>query len=124
MKKSIFDIVVPEQKLHDKFKLLNDDPQFVAQKKILDEWGRLFHDRDGKLVEEFQTTFHSSFWEMYLSTVFKNMKFNINNSKNRPDFIIDEPEKFYIEAVVSNIKKEGFKEKNFMKIVSLANEVV
>lgn len=42
--------------------------------------------------------------------VFKEAKFEIDFTKNRPDFIITKPEKLYIEAVVSNIKNTGEKE--------------
>lgn len=29
---------------------------------VLSDWARGFEDRDGKFVEEFQTTFNSAFW--------------------------------------------------------------
>jgi hypothetical protein len=36
---------------------------------VLNEWARGFKNRDGKFVKEFQTTFDSSFWELYLFAV-------------------------------------------------------
>lgn len=63
-----------------------------------------------QIVKEFQTTFHSSFWEFYLNALFKEAGFSIDYSKNRPDFIITSPTPFYVEAVVSNIKKQGITE--------------
>jgi hypothetical protein len=38
---------------------------------VLNEWARGFKNRDGKFVKEFQTTFDSSFWELYLFAVMK-----------------------------------------------------
>ena len=99
-----------EDDLHPKFKLLRDNVFLGGERSILTDWTEYFVDRDNKIIKEFQTTFHSSFWEFYLFQVFKNLNFEIDFSRDRPDFIINSPEKFYVEAVVSNIKKDGRKE--------------
>lgn len=98
---------ISEEDLHPKFKLLRDKYFYKQEKKILQAWTDGFIDRDNKIIKEFQTTFHSSFWEFYLFSVFNELGLKIDFTKDRPDFIISEPEKIYIEAVVSNIKKEG-----------------
>lgn len=100
--------------LHDKYELLNsDNGRFFRE--IIEQWAEGFQDRDGKILKEFQTTFHSTFWEFYIFQLLKDMglKDNIDFSKNRPDFIIKygNKDKFYIEAVVANIKQDGRKEK-------------
>lgn len=103
----LFTELLAENELHPKFKLLSI---LYGEKEILNDWVKGFIDRDKKIVKEFQKTFHSSFWEFYLYAVFKEAKFEIDFTKNRPDFIITKPEKLYIEAVVSNIKNTGEKE--------------
>lgn len=98
---------VSEKDLHPKFKLLRDNVFLVGEREILINWTDGFIDRDNKIIKEFQTTFHSSFWEFYLFKVFKELGFEIDFTKDRPDFIIDSPVRILIEAVVSNVKKDG-----------------
>lgn len=99
-----------EDDLHPKFKLLRDNAMLNGERSVLADWTDGFIDRDNKIIKEFQTTFHSSFWEFYLFRIFKDLNFDIDFSKDRPDFIINSPEKIFIEAVVSNIKKDGREE--------------
>ncbi len=101
---------LPEHKLHAKFKLLRDEPYYAGAREIIEEWTKDFYDRDNKIAIEFQTTFHSSFWEFYLHAVFQRLRLNVNENYNRPDFIIDGEHGFYVEAVVSEIKQEGVPE--------------
>ncbi len=96
-----------EDKLHEKFKLLRDEPYYAGARRIIEEWTQDFDDRDNKIALEFQTTFHSSFWEFYLHAVFQKLGLNINENYTRPDFIIDGEREFYVEAVVSEIKQGG-----------------
>lgn len=103
----IFDDIVEEEKLHPKYKCLKDNLQLTGEQEILKEWVEGFIDRDNKIVKEFQTTFHSAFWEFFLFALFKEAGFTVDFSRNRPDFVISSPEEIYIEAVVSNIKKDG-----------------
>lgn len=103
---------VNEDELHPKFKLLRDEISLMVEKQLVIDWTDGFVDRDNKIVKEFQTTFHSSFWEFYLFKVFSELKFEIDFSKDRPDFIITAPEKIFIEAVVSNVKRDGREEKS------------
>ena len=99
-----------EEKLHPKFKYLRDEVLLRNEKNILSEWTDGFIDRDNKIIKEFQTTFHSSFWEFYLFAVLKKYGFEINQNHDRPDFMISKPVEFNIEAVVANIKQKGKKE--------------
>jgi len=106
----IFSKQINETKLHNKYKIIKDTLQFTGEQEILKDWIDGFIDRDNKIVKQFQETFHSTFWEFYLFAVFKEAGFEIDFTKNRPDFIVTKPLKIYIEAVVSNIKKDGTKE--------------
>jgi hypothetical protein len=98
---------IPEADLHPKFKFLRDHETLTGERDIITNWTNGFIDRDNKIIKEFQTTFHSSFWEFYLFSVFSEMGCRIDFSKDRPDFIINYPVDIFVEAVVSNIKKEG-----------------
>lgn len=113
--KLFFDSPLEDEKFHSKYKLLNNQVMLYGERKILEKWAAGFIDRDGKLLYELQTTFHSTFWEFYIHQLLKNMEEEIDFSKHRPDFIVkngDGSDKFYIEAVVSEIKKTGRKEED------------
>jgi hypothetical protein len=103
-------IDIDEETLHPKFKILRDTVGLEGERSIVNEWTENFVDRDNKIVKEFQTTFHSSFWEFYLYKVFTNAGFTIDFRYDRPDFIINSPIEVNIEAVVSNIKQNGVSE--------------
>lgn len=108
----LFTQIVSYDKLHPKFKIFKECLFLTGEQNILNDWIDGFIDRDNKIVKEFQTTFHSAFWEFYLFSVFKEAGFEIDFNHNRPDFIIKAPQKMYIEAVVSNIKSTGSQEEN------------
>ena len=104
------DLKINEEKLHTKYKIIRDNLTFTGEQDILKDWVDGFEDRDNKIIKEFQTSFHSTLWEFYLFAIFKELDFKIDFNKNRPDFIIESPNKLYIEAVVSNIKQKGEQE--------------
>ena len=104
------DLKIQDEKIHAKFKMIKNHLKLTGEHLILNDWITGFQDRDNKIVKEFQTTFHSAFWEFYLYALSKEAGFEIDFSKNRPDFIIKAPIKFYIEAVVANIKQSGQQE--------------
>lgn len=99
-----------EEELHPKFKLLRDNVALCGEREILRKWVDGFTDRDNKIIKEFQTSFHSAFWEFYLYRVLVNADLTIDFSKNRPDFIVKKPYDINIEAVVAEIKQDGRKE--------------
>lgn len=103
---------INDSELHPKFKLLRDEYYYFWARKIIEEWVEDFVDRDNKITEEFQTSFHSSFWEFYLHAALKELNFKIWHKYNRPDYIVTSPDEFYIEAVVSEIKNDGRPEKD------------
>ena len=114
MKLDLFSSIdfVGEELLHPKFKFLKNEISVCGEKEVLENWTDGFIDRDGKIVKEFQTTFHSSLWEFFLFALLKKCGYTIDFSKDRPDFIITVPQQMYIEAVVSEIKKNGVGEEN------------
>lgn len=104
------DLKISEDKLHTKYKIIKNYLGWTGEHLVLNDWIAGFQDRDNKIVKEFQTTFHSAFWEFYLYALSKEAGFEVDFSKNRPDFVITKPIKFYIEAVVANIKQDGKQE--------------
>jgi hypothetical protein len=61
-----------------------------------------FVDRDGKIIKEFQTTFNSNFWELYLFSIFKKWNLSIDFGYQIPDFNITSPFAISVEAVIAN----------------------
>jgi hypothetical protein len=74
---------------------------------VLNDWAKGFIDRDGKFVKEFQTTFNSCFWELYLNAVFNFYKFKIDWTYSSPDFCIKEPIEMVVEATIASNEKDG-----------------
>jgi hypothetical protein len=60
----LFRPLVPRGELHPNFVNTLRAPS-ASVRNVLMEWARDFPDRDGKFVKEFQTTYNSSFWELY-----------------------------------------------------------
>lgn len=98
---------VSKDKWHTKFKQIKEDPCGEGEREILQRWVEGLVDRDNKMVQEFQKTFHASFWEFYLYACFKEAGFVMEQSHNRPDFMIKAPYELNVEAVVANIKNQG-----------------
>lgn len=122
MKLEIFNSMLGLRKedWHPKVSLL-DRAEFMGQKKVLESWTEDFYDRDGKIIREFQKSFHSSFWEFFLHAMFKEIGIKVDMTHNAPDFIITEPCKINIEAVIANIREKGPKEetRNMSDILSM-----
>lgn len=105
----LFTPVVPAERFH---------PYFAGAKKypnpdndaVLNEWAEGFFDRDGKLVTEFQTTYHSAYWELYLFAVLKEMGCPVDFTHSSPDFVVTGPEQFCMEATVALNAQESVPE--------------
>ena len=83
----LFTPIVSEQDQNHKFKtILATGNGFTMD--VINDWARGFVDRDGKFVKEFQTTFNSSFWELYVFAVIKKYGWAVDFSVERPDFYI------------------------------------
>lgn len=102
----LFKVDIAESRLHPHFKRLQT-AECEPVRRVLSKWAEGFIDRDNKFKIEFQTTFNSSFWELYLHAVFKELGLHPNYSYNRPDFVF---ETFVAEAVTSNPPQYGLPE--------------
>ncbi|MFZ1219518.1 MAG: hypothetical protein WAO00_09505 [Chthoniobacterales bacterium] len=132
----LFTPVVPEERFHQSFRRVLSRPT-PYDKAILAQWADGFIDRDGKFVREFQTSFDSSFWELYLHAAFKELGMACDFQWARPDFCIRLPKPFSVEASVA-LNAQGtlavtetnplempadFKEFNRQAIIRLSNTV-
>ncbi|MEL0439175.1 hypothetical protein [Phycobacter sp. K97] len=104
----LFSALVSEEKLHPNFKkLLEDDSDDV--RAVIQSWSAGFEDRDGKFAQEFQTTFNSSFWELYLFAVLKSLHLEVEGNHHAPDFVVkDVP--VAIEATIASHAADGVPE--------------
>ncbi|BCB26774.1 hypothetical protein SKTS_16600 [Sulfurimicrobium lacus] len=98
----LFTPVVDEARFHPNFRNILVRGR-TAERAELARWADGFPDRDGKFVHEFQTTFNSCFWELYLFAVFKDYGHSLDWSNASPDFsICAEGLRFTVEAVTAN----------------------
>lgn len=104
----LFSVLVSEERLHPNFrKLLEDDSEDVRE--VIQSWSSGFQDRDGKFVKEFQTTFNSSFWEIYLFAVLKSLNLEVDGHHHAPDFVVkDKP--VVLEATIASHAADGVPE--------------
>jgi hypothetical protein len=106
---NLFNPVVPPERFHPNFAkcLEKRNPYDEA---VLSKWAEGFIDRDGKFVEEFQTTFNSCFWELYLHAILKEAGCKIDFKHNAPDFVVTDPVPFILEATVALNAKDSLPE--------------
>jgi len=104
----LFQPIVPEERFHPNFRnLITIANGFDLD--VLTDWASGFVDRDGKFVEEFQTSFNSCFWELYLFAVLKKYGMGVDFSHASPDFVVPDPG-LSIEAVVALHAHDGVPE--------------
>jgi len=106
-----FTPIVKEEVQHPNFKLLSSLKHRTYDIDEFKRWADGFVDRDNKIVKEFQTTFNSSFWEIYLYALFKEYGFEIDFSHRSPDFILKAKNiDFVVEATTANASQDKPKE--------------
>lgn len=96
----LFTPAVPLERQHLIFQRLMR-PEFSAERDELRAWAKGFLDRDGKFVQEFQMTFESSFWELYLNASLRRLGCVPDMSFSAPDFVIQTPTRFSVEAAIA-----------------------
>lgn len=99
----LFTPVVPEERQHPNFRMLTSLELSGPERAVLQDWAEGFRDRDGKFVKEFQTTYNSSFWELYLFAAFKELGCKADLSHASPDFVLGSPTgEFIAEATIAS----------------------
>lgn len=105
----LFTPVVPEDKWHPNFKtIVKTQNGFNCD--VLNKWAKGFIDRDRKFVKEWQISFNSCFWELYINAVLRELAFNICWKNPSPDFHIDKPVDFTLEATIASNEVDGLEE--------------
>jgi hypothetical protein len=104
-----------DERLHPYFKSLITNEEFKPVQETLSIWAKGLLGRkkeSNKFINEFQLSFNSSFWELYLNKAFLDMGFSIDYSKESPDFNLthNSGRIVNIEAVTSNHKFNEKKE--------------
>ncbi|SMN17294.1 Glycosaminoglycan attachment site [uncultured Candidatus Thioglobus sp.] len=107
MRVNLFDPIMDEEKLHPYFKEVQVKAGYEKTHDIINEWADGLLDRKGeatKFINEFQSTFNSSYWELYLNKSFKLLGFDIDYTKASPDFnlVNQAGKRISVEAVTSN----------------------
>src|SRR3546814_5994862 len=82
----LFNPLTAEEQQHPIFQMMLREP-YGPEREVLHQWAEGFEDRDGKFVKEFQKTFESSFWELYLHAALKVWGLSIDLRNHAPDFL-------------------------------------
>lgn len=99
----LFTPIVPEEQQYPIFRYITQPGFCTSELEVIKGWANGFIDRDGKFVKEFQTTFNSSFWELYLFACFKELGCSVDFSHETPDFLVNSPYgEFIAEATTAN----------------------
>ncbi|MEO9606876.1 MULTISPECIES: hypothetical protein [Alphaproteobacteria] len=111
----LFTPQLPQEKLHSSFRTISSDPAYAKVKPTIQSWGDGLLDRKGervKFLKEFQSTFNSSMWELYLNRALLELGCSVDFSKSSPDFFVRGPGnyEFNVEAVISD-NPQGEKQK-------------
>lgn len=105
----LFHPIVEERKLHPLFRKIVGESAYRPAMRAINEWSYGLLDRKleaDKFIKEFQTTFNSSLWELYLNKAFSILGFQADYSKPSPDFhlIHGSGRRVNVEAVTANNK--------------------
>lgn len=123
----LFTPIVNEDKQHPNFKFLTQSNVNEPERKVIKEWANGFYDRDGKFIKEFQQTFNSSFWELYIFACLKELGCHVDFSYKTPDFVVNSPyQNFVAEASIANAP-DGFRpewDTNLNEIKNLSIEYI
>ncbi|MFT7670611.1 MAG: hypothetical protein ACI8X5_003322 [Planctomycetota bacterium] len=97
---------VPSHRQHPNYVRATAE-SMASARELISKWAIGFQDLDGKFVKEFQTTFNSSFWELYLNAVFRELGYQ-PQCQPRPDFLLQYAgEEVLVEATIAQ-HPDGF----------------
>lgn len=120
-KDKLFELVVPEDKLHPFFAHVRTSEVSISARAMLEDVFADFHDPDGNFVEQFQTTgFDNRFFELYLHAFFGRSGYVMDRRFPNPDFLVErDGEKVAVEATTINPSTSGVISKYGKKIEEL-----
>ncbi len=99
--------VADKNQLHPNF-LSTLAPSAAGVRAVLLQWAEGFDDRDGKFVREFQTSYNSSFWELYLFAVLRHLGIRVDFSFAAPDFVLADHAIAVEAAIASHAHDDEF----------------
>ena len=101
LKLDFFEPQVSDDRFHKNFSSTLGEGR-EAERALFNEWADGFFDRDKKIIKEFQTSFNSTFWEVYLYRAFTELGLAIDWSRPSPDFSVrSDYGDFVVEAVTA-----------------------
>lgn len=105
----LFSLAVKESRLHPLFKKIITEEHYKPTIEIINQWseGLLGRKKESKkFVQDFQIGFNSSLWELYLNKAFIKLDFEIDYTKESPDFHLTHKSGTIVnvEAVTANNK--------------------
>lgn len=102
----LFEPIVAEDKFHPSFRRMMNTSAYDAAKPLINDWAKGLGGKKEslKFTKEFQTSFNSTFWEVYLNRAFSDLGFKIDYTFDSPDFHLIHPNGAVInvEAVTAN----------------------
>jgi hypothetical protein len=104
----LFDPRFQSERLHKHFRAISTDAGYEKVQPVIQAWATGLLNRKGesdKFINEFQTTFNSSMWELYLNRALIDLGCSVDFSKSAPDFFVRGPGnyEFNVEAVISDM---------------------
>ncbi|MCP3018184.1 glycosaminoglycan attachment site [Cupriavidus basilensis] len=96
----LFTPVVSPERQHPVYQMLMHPPH-APERAVIARWAEGFQDRDGKFVQEFQMTFESGFWELYLHAALKEWNLPVDMRHHAPDFLVGGDQPFGMEATIA-----------------------
>jgi hypothetical protein len=96
-----------EKTLHPYFIRLLKESEYAPVREVITKWAKGMEGRKvemNKFMDEFQLSFNSSLWELYLNEAFKELGFKIDYSKESPDYCLTSKsgQVINVEAVTTN----------------------
>jgi len=85
----LFNIAVKEKRLHPLFNKIISEEIYKPTIDVINQWskGLIGRKRESKkFVQDFQIGFNSALWELYLNRAFIDLGFEIDYTKESPDF--------------------------------------
>jgi hypothetical protein len=115
--KDIYKLIVKEEKINAKFKLLAEGNLFEPAKNIIANITALMSDKDENFIQQFQSDgFDARLWEIYLYIFLKENDFNFLDDVERPDFHVKKKGlELFIEASLSAEKEQDLFSKEFIQ---------
>ncbi|MBN3925347.1 hypothetical protein [Nostoc sp. NMS4] len=105
----LFTPIVPKEEQHNHFLYITEPGFCEPEIEVIKSWADGFIDRNGKLVQEFQTKFNSVFWELYLFACFKELGCSVDTSHETPDFLVSSPYGDFIAEAAIASNSEGYR---------------